>query len=159
MVHQGGDKSPTHQVSPSVTKCHIPEKCEPLLQQTDDKSERRLTVGQTTYICCCGGTGRRKGLKIPRQKYHTGSIPVSSTIPTCEFIYNISRYDIGMKPNILGVSHLVEQQTYQFFLIEFFNNDKVKNHLSQYGGIGRHDGFRFHCFMRVGSNPTTGTKV
>ena len=27
----------------------------------------------------CGGTGRRKGLKIPRWKHRTGSIPVSGT--------------------------------------------------------------------------------
>ena len=28
----------------------------------------------------CGGTGRRKGLKIPRWKHCTGSIPVNGTI-------------------------------------------------------------------------------
>ena len=28
-------------------------------------------------ICRCGGIGRRKGLKIPRWKHHTGSTPVS----------------------------------------------------------------------------------
>ena len=29
--------------------------------------------------CRCGGTGRHKGLKIPRRKTRTGSIPVSGT--------------------------------------------------------------------------------
>ena len=28
----------------------------------------------------CGGTGRHKGLKIPRRKKRTGSIPVTGTI-------------------------------------------------------------------------------
>ena len=31
-------------------------------------------------LCECGGIGRRMGLKIPRQKYHTGSTPVIRTI-------------------------------------------------------------------------------
>ena len=40
-------------------------------------------------ICCvyqkfnirrCGGIGRHKGLKIPRERYRTGSSPVSGTI-------------------------------------------------------------------------------
>ena len=30
-------------------------------------------------ICCCGGIGRHKGLKIPRGRLRTGSSPVSST--------------------------------------------------------------------------------
>ena len=30
--------------------------------------------------CRCGGTGRRKGLKIPRWQHCTGSIPVNGTI-------------------------------------------------------------------------------
>ena len=29
--------------------------------------------------CRCGGTGRHKGLKIPRRKKRTGSIPVTGT--------------------------------------------------------------------------------
>ena len=37
-------------------------------------------TGFGLYIVCrCGGTGRRKGLKIPRWKHRTGSIPVSGT--------------------------------------------------------------------------------
>ena len=35
---------------------------------------------QNNFICRCGGTGRHKGLKIPRRKKRTGSIPVSGTI-------------------------------------------------------------------------------
>ena len=34
--------------------------------------------------CRCGGTGRRKGLKIPRGQLHTGSIPVSGTNGACD---------------------------------------------------------------------------
>lgn len=30
-------------------------------------------------ICRCGGTGRHKGLKIPRWRQRTGSIPVNGT--------------------------------------------------------------------------------
>ena len=32
-------------------------------------------------LCRCGGTSRRKGLKIPRWKHRTGSIPVSGIWP------------------------------------------------------------------------------
>ena len=34
----------------------------------------------TGSIRRCGGTGRRKGLKIPRWQHCTGSIPVNGTI-------------------------------------------------------------------------------
>ena len=44
---------------------------------------RQLTFsafgGSIRPSCRCGGTGRRKGLKIPRWKHRTGSTPVSGT--------------------------------------------------------------------------------
>ena len=50
------------------------------------------------YIRRCGGTGRHKGLKIPRSKIRTGSIPVSGTISTpkreCFFITGIEPISI-----------------------------------------------------------------
>ena len=50
------------------------------------QSQRLITarswvrVPELPLICWCGGTGRRKGLKIPRWRHHTGSIPVTSTM-------------------------------------------------------------------------------
>ena len=42
---------------------------------------RVITFGESSlpHPCRSGETGRRKGLKIPRPKGHTGSIPVSGT--------------------------------------------------------------------------------
>ena len=39
----------------------------------------RANNAQSNCICRCGGIGRHKGLKIPRSKIRTGSIPVSGT--------------------------------------------------------------------------------
>ena len=43
------------------------------LPQTGDQRNK------SSFICRCGGIGRHKGLKIPRSKIRTGSIPVSGT--------------------------------------------------------------------------------
>ena len=45
------------------------------------------------YICRCGGIGRHKGLKIPRSKIRTGSIPVSGT-KTREMHLHLPCFDI-----------------------------------------------------------------
>ncbi len=42
-------------------------------------SNRFTAVLNLVGICWCGEIGRRKGLKIPRWKHHTGSSPVTST--------------------------------------------------------------------------------
>ena len=39
----------------------------------------RLVCSIIKSVCRCGGTGRRKGLKIPRWQQRTGSIPVGGT--------------------------------------------------------------------------------
>ena len=44
-----------------------------------DKSERRLTAGQTAFICRRGGIGRHRGLKIPRWKQRARSSRVGGT--------------------------------------------------------------------------------
>ena len=44
-----------------------------------DKSERRLTAGQTAFICRRGGIGRHWGLKIPRWKQRARSSRVGGT--------------------------------------------------------------------------------
>ncbi len=54
----------------------------------DNVLTKRLTIDIITlakrilvpYKRRCGGIGRRKGLKIPRQQCRTGSIPVSGTM-------------------------------------------------------------------------------
>ena len=40
-----------------------------------------------SYICRCGGIGRRPGLKIPWWQHRTGSIPVSGTRKETPFVY------------------------------------------------------------------------
>ena len=59
----------------SRRRCRVP--------QSDSGTTDRRSVNNS--ICRCGGTGRHKGLKIPRSKIRTGSIPVSgTTIPTVD---------------------------------------------------------------------------
>ena len=56
-----------------------------------------------TKLCRCGGIGRHKGLKIPRQKYRTGSSPVSGTIEfyaNKKWFYIIPSQQIKLQDNI-----------------------------------------------------------
>lgn len=48
-------------------------------------------------ICGCGGTGRRKRLKISRQKCHTGSNPVTRTNKEIFTKYNFNREEYDPK--------------------------------------------------------------
>ncbi len=49
------------------------------LEKALDKPPQSGYHNRVIFTCRCGGTGRRKGLKIPRWQHRTGSIPVSGT--------------------------------------------------------------------------------
>ena len=92
----------------------------------------------TRSISRDGGTGRRKGLKIPRRKLRTGSIPVPGT----KYIFICGSGGMADAPaSGAGGGNSVE--------VQVLSAAPVHNLICGRGGIGRHAALRGQCSQGV----------